>query len=172
MTKFPQRMRLVSVFTVISFILFTCPSIFSSEEGEGNLIGFIFQEDGTTPVKGAVLKIRNIATAELLESEKSDENGIVKIQGIEQGMYVAGVTSNEGNFNFKNIIGIESNSTEKLSIALKPGGLQGEEGGKGGFVKFLGTPLGIAVILAATGGIIYTIVKLTEKEEEASPFKK
>lgn len=44
------------------------------------------------------------------------------------------------------------------------------EKGKG-IGSFFGSPLGIAVALASTAAGVYGIVKLTEKEEEVSPYK-
>jgi len=38
-------------------------------------------------------------------------------------------------------------------------------------LKFFSSPAGIAIIVASTGLVAYGIIKLLEKEEEASPFK-
>jgi len=98
------------------------------------------------------------------------------VERIVEGLYVAGVTNEEKNFNIENFIGISANETAEISTALNPAqgtnAQQEEKKKKRGLIAFFLSPAGIAVIVASTVAIVYTIVKLTEKEEEASSFKK
>src|SRR4030042_5062751 len=66
---------------------------------KGNIIGFLYAQDGTTPLEGAVVKFKNLTSGMGFESSKSDTYGIFKLQGIEKGMYAYGVVTPEGNFN-------------------------------------------------------------------------
>lgn len=107
----------------ISFLIFI---IFSSSEAKdvtkGNIIGFVFDQDGTTPLEGAVVKIKNVTTEKVYESSKSDTNGVFRIKGIETGIYLCGVQTAEGDFNSDELFGVKvsDGETAKLSVALTP----------------------------------------------------
>jgi hypothetical protein len=165
------RSKHVAIGLVFSIFLFFSPHLFSgSANAQGKLIGNIFQNDGTTPVEGAVLKIRNVSTGSYYESSSSDENGHFAVVRVDEGLYIAGITTESKDFNIENLIGIKANETAEISIALDP--VQEEKEKKRGLIGFFLSPAGIAVIVASTVAIVYGVVKLTEKEEEASPFKK
>ena len=197
----------VATLLIFSIILLYSPHFLKARDsGTGSLIGFVYDKDGTTPLEGAVVKLRSVSNAAVHESGKTDKLGIFTIEGIEEGLYVLGVSSEKGDFNAESFVGIRAGETATVSVALKPiaqtGGrvtkecprgdwyvpeVEGEcdEGYKWnaekkrcecikrkGLAAFFLSPAGILVILAATGGIVYGIVKLTEEEEEVSPFRK
>lgn len=114
----------MSVFSVgVAFLLLCLPSVLTSEQVvKGNIIGFVFDQDGTTPFEGAVVKVRNISNGTLYESSKSDSNGIFKIEGVETGIYVCGVETAQGDYNAEDLFGVKvsEGETAKLSIALTP----------------------------------------------------
>jgi hypothetical protein len=91
---------------------------------KGNIIGFIFAKDGTTPLPGAVVKFKNLGSGVIYESSRSDDLGVFKLQGIESGVYTYGITIAQGDFNADNVVGIKvgANETAKMSIALRPYG--------------------------------------------------
>jgi hypothetical protein len=177
----------------------------AKNSGQGNLIGFIYAADGSTPVEGAVLLVQNVATEKIYRSTKTDKLGIFKIQDLDEGLYIAGVSTEKGDFNMNNVLGIRANETAKLSLALKPEvgmAKDDEDCPKGKFYvpdvdgecekgykwngkkkrcdcekrkgigAFFGSPFGIAAIAAGTGALIYGVTRLTERDEEASAFKK
>jgi hypothetical protein len=170
------RSKSLTVILIISFIfLYSDFDLKAKETGKGNMIGFVYQKDGTAPIEGAVVKLRNVATGTGYESAKSDKLGIFKVEGVEEGLYLVGVSTEEGDFNVNNLIGIRGNETAKVSFALKPaeGGEEAKPKAKpGGLAKFFLSPVGIAVVVAASAVIIYGVVKLSEKEPEASPFRR
>lgn len=108
----------------IGLVLLICfPSqISGAEASKGNILGFIYAEDGTTPVSGAVVKARNISTGSVYESSVSDLNGVFKIQEIESGVYVYGVRTEAGEFNSDGMIGVSvgDNETAKMAITITP----------------------------------------------------
>ena len=204
-----SRSKGIASFLILSFILFYSPFLKGSDAKDtGDLIGFVYGEDGVTPLEGAVVKAKNIYTGTSYESQKSEKQGVFKIDGIEEGLYIVGVSTAEGDFNVDNLIGVRANETGKITLALKPTALgrsavqeeekcpRGEwyiperEGEcyigykwnprnkrcecikRKGFAAFFLSPIGIAVIIAASAAALYGIVKLTEEEEEASPFKR
>lgn len=175
-----RGIKFIAVGLIFTFTLFYSPCLLMSRTvGKGNLIGFVYEKDGTTPVKGAVLKMRNILTGSSYESDRSDEQGLFSVKGIDEGLYIAGISTENGDFNIENLIGVKADETAKISLALKAGRAEGDQAGekesasrKKGLAGFFLSPAGVAVIVAASVAIIYTIVKLTEEEPEASPFKK
>lgn len=170
------RSKTAVFFLVFSIIIFYFPHELKAQKiGQGNLIGFVYEKDGTTPVEGAVVKLKNVSTGTVYESSTSNKLGILKSEGIEEGLYVVGIRTGEGDFNVVNLIGIKTDETAKVSFTLKPH--QGEEEKTpkpkpGRVAKFFLSPLGIAIVVASSAAIIYGVVKLSETEPEASPFRR
>ncbi len=170
------RSKTAAFILIASIITFYSPHYLNAQKaGKGNLIGFVFEKDGTTPVEGAFVKLKNVSTGTVYESSKSDKLGILKTEGVEEGLYIVGISTKEGNFNVANLVGIKADETAKVSFSLQPEGQEEEEPRKkkpGGLAKFFLSPVGIAIIIAASSAIIYGVVKLSEKEPEASPFRR
>lgn len=165
------------VFLLISFIIiFYFPHELKAQKvGKGNLIGFVYEKDGTTPVEGAIVKLKNVSTGIVYESSNSDKLGIIKTEGIEEGFYIVGISTKTEDFNVVNLIGIKTDETTKVSFALKPDQGEEEKAPKpkpGSLAKFFLSSLGIAIVIAGSSAIIYGVVKLSEKEPEASPFRR
>ena len=110
--------------------------------------------------------------------------GTFKIEGIEERLYSVGIVTDEGEFNVESLIGVKANKTVLITLVLKP--YLKEETGKAEvrskifksdkvpskILKFFTYPASLAIVVASTGLVGYGIIKLVEKEEEASPFKK
>jgi hypothetical protein len=170
------RFKSVAFILIASIFTFSFPLCLNAQKaGKGNLIGFVFEKDGITPVEGAIVKLRNVSTGKVYESSQSDKLGILKTEGIEEGLYIVGISTKEGNFNGVNLIGIKAAETAKVSFSLRPEEQEEEKAPKPkprGLAKFFLSPVGIALIVAASSAIIYGVVKLSEKEPEASPFRR
>lgn len=276
-----SKAKFVAVNLIFSFLIFYYPHFLPAQTtAQGSLAGFVYGEDGVTPVEGAVVKIRNVVDGTIYKSSASDSQGAFKIEGINEGLYSAGISTSSGDFDFENLIGIKTGEPAKISFSLVPTETQNpslpeetsnpgpeeqySSPAQGGFevtapaggiligkvvnfspetqeatilieegtlqvgdeIVFKGTetdfsqkveslsvestsvkkasagqipgvvavqpvevgdfvylkkrrmlffflsPVGVATVLAATSGIVYGIVKLTEKEEEVSAFKK
>lgn len=89
---------------------------------KGNIIGFLYDRDGTTALEGAVVKFKSLTSGTIYESTESDLYGIFKVLGIESGVYTFGVVTEQGDFNADNIVGfkVSENETAKLSISVNP----------------------------------------------------
>jgi hypothetical protein len=87
---------------------------------KGHLIGFVFDRDGSTPVSGAVIMVKNLTTGAVTEAAASDGLGAFKVPGLDPGLYALGVKSVGGNFNSQDFFGITAQQTSKISIALNP----------------------------------------------------
>jgi len=121
MKKAPS-LRGLSVFVTFAFLIFLPALTSAAEVSKGNVLGFIYAQDGTTPVSGAIVKARNISTGAVYESNASDTHGVFKLSDVESGLYVYGVKTPEGDFNSEGIIGlnVSESSTAKMAISLAP----------------------------------------------------
>jgi hypothetical protein len=113
------------VITVVSwglafFLALSASPLFplSQTLGKGHLIGFVFAQDGSTPVAGAVVVAKNVSTGALFQSTKTDGLGVFKVENLEAGIYALGVTSGQGNYNSQDLVGIKPDETAKITIAL------------------------------------------------------
>ncbi|NIO47844.1 MAG: hypothetical protein GTN73_00170 [Candidatus Aminicenantes bacterium] len=114
-----KRLKWLAINLIIAFILFYAPhSLVAQSTNYGSLIGYIYEKDGTTPVKDAIVLIRNTSNGSIYESEESNKQGISKIDHIEDGLYILGIWTKDGGFNIKNIIGIYGNETIEISFVL------------------------------------------------------
>jgi hypothetical protein len=105
------------------FFFLTTPFLCSAQDlPKGNVVGFLYAKDGTTPLEGAVVRFKNLTSGIVFDSSKSDRFGVFKLQGIEKGVYTYGVVTPQGDFNADNLVGLNvgENETAKLSIALDP----------------------------------------------------
>jgi hypothetical protein len=114
----------VTLGVLLSLFLFSASQSLTAEDGipKGNVIGFLYAKDGTTPLEGAVVKFKNLTSGSMFISSKSDGYGIFKLEGIESGMYTYGVVTEQGDFNADSFVGLKvgENETAKLSIAIDP----------------------------------------------------
>jgi len=110
-----------SLALIFGLVLFSFPQLVSGQAtGKGNLIGFVYEQDGTTPIQGAVVVVKNVSSGKVFESGKCDNLGVFKVQGMDAGLYALGVTSVPGDFNSIDLVGVVSNETAKIAIALNP----------------------------------------------------
>ena len=90
------------------------------ESAKGNLIGFVFGPDGSTPVAGAVAVVKNLTTGVVTEALETDGLGVFKVPELGAGLYALGIKSARGSFNSQDFFGISAGRTSKISIALSP----------------------------------------------------
>ncbi len=105
--------------SALALILVLVPATLRPQEtGKGNLIGFIYAQDGSTPVEGAVVVVKNLTTGAVVESPKSDALGVFKFPGLGAGLYALGVRSDKGSYNSQDFFGVMADQTSKISVAL------------------------------------------------------
>jgi hypothetical protein len=106
---------------VFVLVLFLSPRLLKSQtSGKGQLIGFVFGKDGSTPVAGAVVVAKNVTTGTVFQSSKTDSLGVFKFESLDAGIYALGVTSGQGSYNSQDLVGIKPRETAKITIALSP----------------------------------------------------
>jgi len=108
---------------LLSFLVLTFSGILNAAEtAKGNIIGFVYDKDETTPLEGAVVQFKNLSNDRLFASSRSDKYGIFKLEGIESGVYLYGVETAQGNFDSEGFVAVKigANETAKMAISLKP----------------------------------------------------
>lgn len=115
------KINAVSLGLIAALLVFYAPQALTGQvPAKGNLLGFVYGQDGTTPLPGAVVMVKNISSGKVYESNASDGLGIFKVQGLDTGLYALGVTSPKGTFNSTDLVGVAANETAKIAIALTP----------------------------------------------------
>jgi len=158
-----------------AFLFLIIPKDGLAQAKTGSITGFVFGADMKTPVENAVVKIRDIQNGREYQSRPTDNTGLYSLKNLPEGRYILGVSAAKGDFNFDYELQIKANEIAKLAVALKPGAAspnaQNEDQNKNRKKAFFLTPLGIAVLVAAAGLLVYGGIKLFESKE-ASPSKK
>jgi len=100
-----------SGFLVFSLSNFAKPS-------NGNLMGFVYGEDGKSPLPGAIVLLKGADTDEVYQSGPTGKTGNYKISNIAVGTYVVGLKVNEDTFNVDDYVMVASGKTDTLSLSL------------------------------------------------------
>jgi len=168
---FQSKVVVVGLIAAFMFLIIPKDALAQSS---GSMTGFIFGADSKTPVENAVVKIRNIQNGQEFQSRPTDPTGLYSLKTVPEGRYILGVSGDKGDFNFDYEIMIKAGEIAKLAVALKPmpaSTAQNQDENKNKKKAFFLTPLGIAVLVAAAGLLIYGGIKLFE-EKGTSPSKK
>jgi len=165
--KSVSRSRWLIWGALAAFSLFIVPvgEVAWAKAKGGSLVGFVYGQDMKTPVAGAVVKVRNIANQKEFASGTTDANGMYKIDGVDEGRYILGVTATQGDFNFDYVMLLKGGEMAKLSVALAPGGQA--TSGDAPKKSFFKSPVGIIVMVVVVGAVLFAIFS----EGEASPIK-
>ncbi len=116
-----RRAKVVSWGSAIALVLVLTSSVASPQAaGKGNLVGFIFGQDGSTPIAGAIVMVKNLTTGAVTEAAGSDDLGVFRVPGLSPGLYALGVRSEAGSYNSQDFFGVTAEKTAKISIALNP----------------------------------------------------
>ncbi len=130
----------------------------------GTLTGNVYLDDQRTPVVNATVKIRNLNNQKEYSSP-TDNKGMYRINGIDEGWYTLGVSHPaQGDFNLNYGVYIRAGETAKLVVSMKSGGIL-DGRGMGSGKSFFSTPAGILTLVVLAGGVAFGVYELTKKEE-------
>jgi len=111
---------LVSWGSALALILaFTPAALISQAAAKGDLVGLVTEKDGSTPVAGAVVVVRNLTTGIVTEGARSDAKGAFSFPGLAPGLYALGVTSSRGSYNSQDFFGVSADKTARITVALE-----------------------------------------------------
>jgi len=104
----------------LGLLLVISPFLWSQNVDTGNVLGFVYEKDGTTPVQGALVKLQNIRSGNIYESTPTDSQGSFLIQQIKSGVYLYGVSASEGDYNCDGMIGVRipNKGPARMALAL------------------------------------------------------
>jgi hypothetical protein len=166
---FRSRIVILGLLGAFSFLIL--PKDGLAQIKTGSMTGFVFGADKTTPVESAVVKVRNVTNGHEYQSLPTDKTGLYSVKNLPEGRYILGVSGAKGDFNFDYELLIKGGEIAKLAVALTPMAAKphAEDGQSGPKKAFFLTPLGIAVLVAAGGLLIYGGIRLfTEGDASAS----
>jgi len=137
---------------------------------QAGLRGYVFEEDGTSPVEGAVVFVQRLPDKEVEASSPTDREGMFEISFLKKGIYVLSVRTAGGNYNGGKVLGIgaQAEGYAKMYIALYP--FSGTCG-SGDFPAVLPDPVGQAVVLAGNAAVVAGVVEMDDEPREAGPFR-
>lgn len=107
----------------VVLFLFVFHSLVEAEAAtKGVILGYVYNYDETTPIPGAIIKVRNALTGSEYESSVSDHRGIFKITGVESGIYKYSVETPLGEFVADSEFGLKmaESATAKMAINVTP----------------------------------------------------
>lgn len=112
---------LVSWGSALALVLTFFPAtLISQTSGKGDLVGLITEKDGSTPVSGAVVVVKNLTTGVVTEGAESDVKGAFRFPGLAPGLYALGVKSARGSYNSQDFFGVAAEKTARITVALEP----------------------------------------------------
>ncbi len=134
----------------------------------GAIAGFIYADDHTTPVSGAVVRLLNIDTRKEYRSSPTNGQGMYWIMGFEGGRYLLGVKTPAGGYNFEYEVFLKEKTLAKLSLSLEPKSnwSDDEAAPKKERPSFFKSPVGIVALVVVAEAVLYGLLS---KEDEVSP---
>lgn len=145
----------VLLLTLVGFVL---PVSVFSQSQNGNLMGFVYDKDGKTPLEEARVILKKVKAKKgdkTYKSEPTGETGDYKMGEIPEGKYKAAIEVKNGKmYQTLAVVNIIGDKTVIRSFHLAP---------KRPFFLFFIEPCGIAMMIAGTALIIKII------EDEQSP---
>ena len=120
MTKI-MKSRILAI-CVIGCFLLSLSAIFAlaQEIQTGVMMGYVYEKDGKTPIKNAIVIIRNTLTGEEFSSRPTDNTGRYEIYNIPEGIYHVKVyLDKKHQYNQRVLPRIEKGKTLILSFNIK-----------------------------------------------------
>jgi len=153
----------LSVTVIISFFIAMLPVAIPAQDNLGLVRGFVYSDDGKKPLTDAVVLIRETTSEKTYKSEMTKKNGAYKIEKLLPGTYAVGIQYKGKDYNVDVLLQIRPK--KQLACFTLPKVM--ENPGYAVRCKsvkcFFITPIGWALVAGATAGIIYGIVKVTER---------
>ena len=143
---------------LLTFVCFVFPFTALGQSENGNLMGFVYDQDGKTPLKEARVILKKVKAKKSDKTYKSDptgETGDYKMENIPEGKYRAAIEVKNGKmYHTLSVVNVIGGKTVIRSFHLAP---------KRPFFAFIIEPCSLAMAIAGTA----LIIKLVE--DEASP---
>lgn len=161
MRKHIRKGSALTFFAALLCMLILMPGGLFSQETVGSLAGFIYDGDGETPVKEAVIILKAVKEEDKeYRSAPTGETGDYRMESLPVGVYIAAVRVKSGKiFATLSVVKVEAGKRLIRSFYLTP---------ERPLAALWKNPCGIAMVLSGTALIGKGITKLVE-EDEVSP---
>jgi hypothetical protein len=115
-----MKSKILVVFVVFAFFLsMTSIFVIAEETPTGNMMGYVYEKDGKTPIKGAIVVARNTSTGEEFSSQPTDGSGRYEIYSLPEGVYhVKVILDNKHQYNQRVMPRIEKAQTLLVSFNI------------------------------------------------------
>jgi hypothetical protein len=158
----------LSLTVIVSFIIAMLPLAIPAQDNLGILRGFVYSDDGKKPLVDAVVLLRETTTEKIYKSELTKKNGVYKIEKLLPGTYAVGIQYKGKDYNVDVLLQIKPKKQLACftlpKVEEKPGYAVRCKSVKCFFIL----PVGWALVAGATAGIVYGIVKVTERTVSAT----
>jgi hypothetical protein len=148
-----SRDRYIGIATLMVFCFLMLPVAVFSQAAPGNIMGFVYDKDGKTPLKDARVVLKKVKAKKSDKEYKSDptgETGDYKMENIPEGRYRALIVIKDGKiYPTLSVVNVIAEKTVIRSFHLAP---------KRPFLAFFYEPCGIAMLIAGTA----VVTKLVE----------
>jgi len=128
---FPKKTRVL--FTLFCFAFLIFPVTDFAKPSSGNLMGFVYGEDGKSPLQDAIVLLKGADTDKVYQSKPTGKTGDYRIADIDVGTYLVGLKVSEKTFNVDGFVKVANGKTDTLSLSLEsppgPGGAPLDEQG-------------------------------------------
>ncbi len=155
MRKVRDIFKKVAPYVMFLFVIVLLPlQNYAQQADLGNLMGFVYKEDGKKPIKNAQIIIVHLESKKEFKSNITDKNGDYKIMNLPAGEYQVNILYKDKPYKLKRIdfyVRIFSGKTTFISFSLKKA-----------------YPLAIIIIGTAAAAGASQIIKSPE-EKEVSP---
>ncbi len=152
------KSSLVIAVGVLSVLLLIPNGIFCQDQ-VGSLAGLVYDGDGKTPVKEAIIILKPVKEGKEYRSEKTGETGDYRMENLPAGVYIAAVRVKSGKvFATLSVVKVEAGKRLVRSFYLTP---------ERPLAALWKNPCGIAMVLSGTALITRGITRLVE--DEVSP---
>jgi hypothetical protein len=98
------------------------PLAAATSPASGGLMGFIYGEDGKSPLQDAVVMLRGVDTNNEYQSAPTGKTGDYRIPGIHSGTYMVGLKINAETYNVDSHVTVTAGAVDTLSLSLKEPG--------------------------------------------------
>lgn len=115
------KSRVLVLGIILSFAVLVLPTFSKDTNASvGRISGVVYDKDGTTPLEGAVVTIRNVSSGSILTSPQTTENGAFLMEGVESGVYQFGIETEKGGYNANEVFAVtlEDGETAKMALTL------------------------------------------------------
>lgn len=112
------------IFITVCFLLLVFPVPDFAKQTCGHLMGFVYGEDGKSPLENAVVLVKGVETNKIFQSKPTGKTGDYRITDINAGVYMLGLMVGEKTYNVPGYVEVAGGRTDTLSLSTQsPSGL-------------------------------------------------